>query len=122
MEQFGRVDSNSETDENEETEASSDTDDDLLDIDDFDLEELGRQARAAVELADSAVLVDEPSDEALKQLESEESILLQMSEPVEAKAIDYSSMTVTQLKDELRSRGLKVSGKKAELIERLESA
>merc|ERR1712086_959128 len=31
----------------------------------------------------------------------------------------YSEMTVVQLKDELRAKGLKVSGKKAELIERL---
>jgi hypothetical protein len=35
---------------------------------------------------------------------------------------DYSQMTVTQLKDLLRSKGLKVSGKKDELIERLESS
>lgn len=34
----------------------------------------------------------------------------------------YSEMTVVQLKDELRAKGLKVSGKKAELIERLESS
>ena len=34
---------------------------------------------------------------------------------------DYSSMTVVQLKDILRSKGLKVSGRKAVLIERLES-
>ena len=34
-------------------------------------------------------------------------------------SIDYSEMTVTELKDLLRERGLKVSGKKSELIERL---
>jgi hypothetical protein len=34
-------------------------------------------------------------------------------------SIDYSEMTVTELKDLLRERGLKVSGKKGELIERL---
>ena len=33
---------------------------------------------------------------------------------------DYSHMTVKQLKDVLRSKGCKVSGRKAELIERLE--
>lgn len=32
---------------------------------------------------------------------------------------DWASMTVVALKDELRQRGLKVSGKKAELVERL---
>ena len=35
---------------------------------------------------------------------------------------DFESMTVIQLKEELKSRGLKVGGKKAELIERLSSA
>lgn len=35
---------------------------------------------------------------------------------------DYSSLTVVQLKDILRSKGLRVSGVKAELIERLEDA
>ena len=33
--------------------------------------------------------------------------------------VDYSKMTVVQLKDLLRSKGLKVSGKKAVLIKRL---
>ena len=33
--------------------------------------------------------------------------------------VDYSKMTVVQLKDVLRSKGMKVSGRKAELIERL---
>eukprot|EP00984_Skeletonema_dohrnii_P005460 scaffold1920_cov97-Skeletonema_dohrnii-CCMP3373.AAC.4 len=36
-------------------------------------------------------------------------------------SVDYSSMTVSQLKHILRSKGLKVSGRKAVLIERLES-
>ena len=35
---------------------------------------------------------------------------------------DYTKMTVAQLKDQLRDRGLKVSGRKAELIERLKGA
>ncbi|MGV2389777.1 MAG UNVERIFIED_CONTAM: SAP domain-containing protein [Microcystis novacekii LVE1205-3] len=33
--------------------------------------------------------------------------------------VDFESMTVAQLKDELKARGLKVGGKKSELIERL---
>jgi len=36
--------------------------------------------------------------------------------------LKYSEMTVVQLKDRLRSRGLKVTGYKADLIKRLESA
>ena len=34
---------------------------------------------------------------------------------------DYTDMTVVQLKNELRSRGLGVQGKKADLIERLQA-
>ena len=34
----------------------------------------------------------------------------------------WNGMTLIQLKKELRARGLKVSGKKAKLIERLESS
>lgn len=36
-------------------------------------------------------------------------------------AVEYEEMTVTELKNILRDRGLKVSGKKSELIERLSS-
>jgi hypothetical protein len=35
---------------------------------------------------------------------------------------DYKNMSITQLKDELWSKGLRVGGKKAELIERLQSS
>ncbi|CAM9916649.1 unnamed protein product [Ectocarpus fasciculatus] len=38
---------------------------------------------------------------------------------VEAEAVDYSKLTVPKLKDILRARKLKVSGRKAELIERI---
>jgi hypothetical protein len=34
--------------------------------------------------------------------------------------VDFSSMTLSQLKDELRTRGLSLKGKKAELVARLE--
>lgn len=37
----------------------------------------------------------------------------------EAAAVDYSAMTLPELKDELRQRGLRVSGKKAELVARI---
>jgi ATP-dependent exoDNAse (exonuclease V) beta subunit len=45
----------------------------------------------------------------------------EMTDSSADKSVDYSSMTVLQLKDILRSKGLKVSGRKAILIERLES-
>ena len=41
------------------------------------------------------------------------------TEEPEAEDVDYDSMTVPQLKDALREKGLPVGGKKAELIDRL---
>ena len=41
------------------------------------------------------------------------------TEETEAKDVDYDSMTVPQLKDALKEKGLPVSGKKLELIDRL---
>mgnify|MGYP002037285652 FL=1 len=41
------------------------------------------------------------------------------TEEPEAKDVDYDSMTVPQLKDALKEKGLPVGGKKAELIDRL---
>jgi hypothetical protein len=46
---------------------------------------------------------------------------LKMDEGNHEKELDYQSYTVKQLKEILRSRGLKLSGRKAELIERLKS-
>ena len=40
-------------------------------------------------------------------------------EPDSTESIDYSSMTVAELKEILKEKGLPVSGKKADLIERL---
>lgn len=98
--------------------------DEEFDFSDMDLEEIGRAAREAAELFDG----EEPSDEVLMMLENEEVDLLE-PEPVEetpakgkAAPSDYSSMNVAALKDELRSRGLKVSGRKQELIARLQSS
>ncbi|CAB9522160.1 dnaJ domain-containing protein [Seminavis robusta] len=97
---------------------------DEIDFGDVDMEEMARAAREAAELFDG----EEPSDEVLKMLEGEE---FDFGLPEEGEmdddggtppTTDYSSMTVNQLKDQLRSRGLKISGKKAELIERLQSA
>ena len=49
-----------------------------------------------------------------EQIQQEQ--LLQQEQVAE----DYSALTVAQLKVELRSRGLKVSGLKRELVERLQ--
>lgn len=111
-------------------------------FDDLDLESLGKAAREAVLLYEGD---DEPSDEALWAIENEidaegpinypsesilpqdsasESILLQGStSEAESKAvIDYASWAVSQLKEELNQRGLRVTGKKVELIARLRSS
>ena len=60
--------------------------------------------------------------ELLNTNSEDESSLEGGEEPVNgsaAKPKDWSALTVVKLKEELRSRGLKVSGRKAELIERL---
>ena len=101
--------------------------DELLQTEMGDLSEdeeaaLGKAARAAVlkyeqEMAaerGSAPAVEEGNDDAFEP---------EIEEPVtEQETPDYSSMTVAQLKDILRSKGLKVGGKKAELIARLEES
>ena len=46
----------------------------------------------------------------------------EVEEDTTSEKIDYSSMTVPELKDALKEKGLPVSGKKSELIERLEGS
>lgn len=88
-------------------------------FEDFDVEELGRQAREAVQMFQSGKgnFDEEPTQEMLAELENEMAINGDLREQSE-----FSEMTVAQLKEECRTRGLKVGGKKAELIERLHSA
>jgi cysteinyl-tRNA synthetase len=64
----------------------------------------------AIEMAETAAPVDEDLDAALDDVFSEES---------SSDTVDLDSLTVPQLKEKLREAGLAVSGKKAELIERL---
>jgi len=101
-----------------------------LDFEDIDMEELGRQARAAVEKFQTTGgdFDEEPTEEMLAQLESELEINgVFDAEPEEDTPVvdidgdvDFSKMTVPQLKDECRRRGLKVGGKKADLTQRLQ--
>ncbi|KAG7370115.1 SAP domain containing protein [Nitzschia inconspicua] len=100
-----------------------DDDDDIVNIDlaNFDMEELGRQAREAVQMFQSGAKDsddEEPTAEMLAELENEMAI---NGDLIRGAIEDFSEMTVAQLKDECRNRGLKVSGKKAELIERLQA-
>ncbi len=63
---------------------------------------------------EDAPAVEEPAAEAEEVSETEE------SEEGESESVDYSSMTVAELKELLKAAGKPVSGKKADLISRLE--
>ena len=74
---------------------------------------------AKIEMLSPAVLMDvPPSEEELERILAGEE-----AEDDEADAkIDYESLTVPELKELLKAQGLPVSGRKADLIERLSSA
>jgi hypothetical protein len=81
-----------------------------LDAEEPDFEELAQAAREAAALYNPQLVEDVGVDE-----EFEEEV------EVEPKSteMDFERMTVPQLKEELKARGLKVTGRKAELVERL---
>lgn len=60
--------------------------------------------------------------EAEEEAPAEEEASAEDEAEPEGDAPDYASMTVAELKDELKAKGLPVSGKKAELVERLQGA
>jgi len=91
-------------------------------------QERERDAIAALKAIESELSPEEQelwdaSEELAELLDTNADEIVDLEEePVNgsaAKHQDWSAMTVVQLKDELRNRGLKVSGRKAELIERL---
>ena len=99
------------------------------------LEEIRNQEEAEKEAAaepepedlDPAEETESPEQEEESEAEAEEDAIVPESveeDAAEPEAVsdevDYSSMTVAQLKDLLREAGKTVSGKKAELIERLQ--
>ena len=90
-------------------------------------EEAEKEAAAETEDLDSAEETESPEQEEESEAEAEEDAIVPESveeDAAEPEAVsdevDYSSMTVAQLKDLLREAGKTVSGKKAELIERLQ--
>jgi SAP domain len=88
-----------------------------------DLDDINAIGLAEREAFDSMVFApasadDEPSDEALWEIEQDAILATEVLSDV----ADYDSMTIAQLKDELRGRGLRLSGKKNELIERLRAS
>mmetsp|Transcript_15150 Transcript_15150/g.43799 ORF Transcript_15150/g.43799 Transcript_15150/m.43799 type:complete len:1079 (+) Transcript_15150:300-3536(+) len=91
-------------------------------------EDLARAAREAVALYEAEMAAKSQERMAQKSEWAEEVAAVAVpseeqevdASPPAAAATDWASLTVVKLKDELRSRGLKVGGRKAELIQRLE--
>ena len=111
---------------------------DSIAMDDLDL---GEFKRAALEAVQRFAPDEEPSDEALWEIdlsgdeddsknggllwerdeaEDRSDVSFWEIEEKSAPQPDYSSMTVVELKEELRRRGLSLSGRKADLIKRLQ--
>ncbi len=73
--------------------------------------------------AEEAPAEEAPAEaEAEEEAPAEEEASAEDEAEPEGDAPDYASMTVAELKDELKAKGLPVSGKKAELVERLQGA
>ncbi|MBA40656.1 MAG: hypothetical protein CMB17_02060 [Euryarchaeota archaeon] len=83
-------------------------------------EEREKAAAKEVEDSDSTedVLVAAEAGEAISEL-AEDDVIESEEESDSTESVDYSSMTVAELKEILKEKGLPVSGKKADLIERL---
>jgi len=78
---------------------------------------------AKVELLSPAKLMDvPPSEEELERILTEEETGNGDDDETDAEVVDYESLTVPELKELLKAQKLPVSGKKAELVERLSSA
>ena len=85
-----------------------------------DGEESAEASEDEAEPAEESPAEEAPAEEApAEEAPAEEA---PAEEAPSADAPDYASMTVAELKDELKAKGLPVSGKKAELIERLQGA
>ncbi len=78
---------------------------------------------AKVEMLSPAKLMDvPPSEEELERILTEEETEDGDDDETDAEVVDYESLTVPELKELLKAQKLPVSGKKAELVERLSSA
>ena len=77
------------------------------------------------ELEESYTVEEEPEEEVVEEepVEEEPEVEVVEEEPVEEEPEerDYNSMTISQLKRLLKEKGLSVSGKKTDLISRLEN-
>ncbi|MBV06786.1 MAG: 30S ribosomal protein S3ae [Euryarchaeota archaeon] len=78
---------------------------------------------AKIEMLSPAKLMDvPPSEEELERILTEEETEDGDDDETDAEVVNYESLTVPELKELLKAQGLPVSGKKAELVERLSSA
>ena len=105
----------------------SDKTDDILKVELGDLtqdeeELLGKAAREAVRKYEEEMQMKRKSKEAIQSSWNEMSVSDGVMDDQEDGIVDYSQMTVAELKDILRGKGLKVSGKKGDLIARLMSS
>jgi hypothetical protein len=120
-----------------------------IDLNDLDFDIIGKAAREAALQMQAKVDDDEPSDEALWEIENgidmelddsifvsedvvdditmitdndDSSTTVEENEQESGPPPNYSIMAVSQLKEELSRRGLRVTGKKVDLIARLEAS
>jgi membrane protein involved in colicin uptake len=101
----------------------------MADLTEDEEELLGKAAREAVRKYEEEMAMKRSAKQSARSAWDEQ-LVESSPEPEEVveKAtsgdanVDYSQMTVAELKEMLRSRGLKVGGKKSELIERLMSS
>lgn len=107
----------------------NDVDDFLkVELDDLTQDEeelLGKAAREAVRKYEEEMRLRRNEKQTTRSSWDEELVVksnVKEEEGEDNMEVDYSQMTIAELKDILRSRGLKVSGKKGELIERLMSS
>lgn len=99
---------------------NGDADVDEFNLGEIDMDQLSKAARDAELMFEDD---DEPSDEALRAIENElESELSSSTSKQNATPSDYESMAVSQLKNELKKRSLRVTGKKIDLIARLKES
>ncbi|KAL3943049.1 MAG: hypothetical protein SGBAC_002868 [Bacillariaceae sp.] len=118
--------------ESEKLDYPTDDDDDDDDAEDDDAEDVSVVAEEVEEAEEAAEEVEEieeaveteetvPTTVESDDSDDETSDEWEWTEVDEVSDVDYSSMTVSQLKEELRSLDLAVGGKKVDLIARLES-
>jgi len=81
-------------------------------------DELGRLAREAVLLFEEQQATRK---KLMQEMKGDPSVQVEKDSVVK-ESTSYESMTVIELKDALKKRGLKVTGKKAELIDRLKNS